>query len=349
MCPLRQPMPKRCPAGKPREQSLSHAGAARRFVRLPLKQGDAGSNPAASTMDRITSSLDVVVRPAHPCGEQQGRVRGLSSEVERLVYKQSVGGSSPSARTIPSRRRRVHLALALLLDQVQLDEQAIPTGKVFGSNPKIEASIHDSCTAAACVSNSEEEYPAYNREVLGSFPSSRTMKTTATSTTTAGRTGTCCSSRALSFAVVAQTAEQPPCKRPVVGATPTHSSIKRITRARLEAGSDEMRLRNSEAECPLDKRGVIGSNPIAGTTDHFTGRRFVACAAVAQLEEHRREAPSVVRSIRTRSTLRPLWRRSFLSEGRGAGRSTDSKPVLSSSTLERSAMQRLPKQQRQQA
>lgn len=94
----------------------------------------------------------------------------------------------------------------------------------------------------------------------------------------------------------------------------THLNIHApITRARLEAGSDVCARLVQRPEHSTDNREITSSNLVTctGSTDLFTGRRLVACAAVAQLEEHRREAPSVARSIRARSTLRPLWRTSY--------------------------------------
>lgn len=293
MCPLRQPMSKRCPAGKPREQSLSDAGAARRFVRLPLKQGDAGSNPAASTMDHITSSVDVVVRPAHPCGEQQGRVRGLSSVAERLVYKQSVGGSIPSARTItPSRQRRVHSAFAHL-DEAQLDERAAPTCAVVGSNPIVEAT---------------------------------SMITPDTSTTTAGRTSTRRSLRASLHALASPNGGHFPRNEACGGPNPLASSnpIARINDVRADGA---MAARPAYyRDVPSSSLGPRTRQP-TGSTDHFTDGAL-ACAAVAKLVWRPVETRKITGSNPVRSTLRPLWRHSFTSEGRDAGRSTVSKTVV---------------------
>lgn len=225
--------------------------------------------------------------------------------VECFSLKEDVVGSSPTGHT-ESRSRRVH-AHSLHLDEAQLDERAAPTCTVLGSSPGVEASIRNSRTAAAaCVSNSVEEYPAYNRKVLGSYPSSRTMKTTTTTTTTAGRTN-----RSLRDSLRVPASPNGgflSCKEACGGSNPLVGSISRITRARLEAGSDVMRLRNSEAECPLDKRGVIGSNPIAGTTDHFTGRRLRCVRCGSSVAERRLETSEAIGSKPIRSTLRPLWR-----------------------------------------
>lgn len=81
---------KRCPGGKLQGPAL-YAVVAQSAEQAPLKGKVAGSTPADRT-------VPVVVRPAHPCGEQQV-VRGRSSAAERLSYTQLRGGSSPSART----------------------------------------------------------------------------------------------------------------------------------------------------------------------------------------------------------------------------------------------------------
>lgn len=89
---------KRSPGGKLREQRL-YAVVAQLVAQRILTPTVAGSSPADCTMDHFTSTAGLVVRPAHPCGGQQGFVRGHSSAVERRVYTPRVGGSIPSVRT----------------------------------------------------------------------------------------------------------------------------------------------------------------------------------------------------------------------------------------------------------
>lgn len=92
---------KRCPAGEPREQTF--ARVAQLAEQSALNRTVVGSKPSACTMDTVTSALGRVVRPAHPCGEQQVRMRGRGPKAGHLSYKQAHVGSSPTARTVRMR------------------------------------------------------------------------------------------------------------------------------------------------------------------------------------------------------------------------------------------------------
>lgn len=124
---------KRCPAGEPRERS--HAVVAQLAERSPLKRGVVGSFPTDCTMNRFTSTMGLVVRPAHPCGEQQGFARGRSSAAERVSYTHLRGSSSLSARTddMPGAaliaRQLTHAGVA------QMAEYLFHTQRVAGSRP----------------------------------------------------------------------------------------------------------------------------------------------------------------------------------------------------------------------
>lgn len=110
---------KRCPEGEPRERSRTCGLVVSRST---LNREDESSILSACTMDRVTSSLGLVVRPAVPCVRQQSQHADLAQSVERRNYTPDVVGSIPTVRT--NRQRKRQMRLSLPLDVAQLDRAA---------------------------------------------------------------------------------------------------------------------------------------------------------------------------------------------------------------------------------
>ncbi len=247
---------KRRPAGVPRARS--HAGVAQLVEHSAFTREVVGSMPAARTADLL------VVRLAHPCGEQQASECGHSSVVERRVYAPRVVGSNPSARTNPHRRHRRTTAVVRLSRCSSMEEQAIPNRLVVGSSP-IAGTSQIQTLQARPRRSSMAEHPTYNREVVSSTLIAETTTRTAGTT----RTG-CARDSASSFAGVAQSVERLPCKQEVVGSIPSTSS-PRITGAVASTTAMDACARSSAAEHSVDNRGVASST-LAARTDSLRDR-----------------------------------------------------------------------------
>lgn len=102
---------KRCPEGEPRERS--------RTCGLVVSRSTLNREDGSSILPACTRI--VVVRPAHPCGEQQVRERAWPNG-EAPVLHSGNESSILSARTHRQRKRQIRLSLPL--DVAQLDRAA---------------------------------------------------------------------------------------------------------------------------------------------------------------------------------------------------------------------------------
>lgn len=126
---------KRSPGGKLQERS--YAGLGQRLGHPTLNRRNESSNLSACTMKHATAAVGVVVMPAHPCGEQQGYVRRLSSAVEQRTYTPRVIGSNPVAGTICMRSAASKSRQLSHAGGAHMDVRLFHTQQVIGSNPMV--------------------------------------------------------------------------------------------------------------------------------------------------------------------------------------------------------------------